>query len=203
MFSYYTITSSSANITSIAQNLNPIVNGLNNFLNGSRGATVLQGLGLASSPSLLNSVSRTIQYVIEFFIVIGFIVLLLQRKKKDFDFEYFVPCAISMLILAMCIVLPDFANSLNMTRFFHVSLFFIAPLFAVGCVELFRFAANLFGFAAKRKTQIYSFVFILLVLSSYFLFETNFVYQATGSESWSLPLSRYRLGSYYIQNLST
>jgi uncharacterized membrane protein len=196
MFSYYAITSSSANITSIAQNLNPIFNGLNSFLDpGSRGSTVLEGLGLASAPTLLNSVSRTIQYVIEFFIVIGFIVLFLQRKKKDFDFEYFVPCSIAMLILAMCIVLPDFANSLNMTRFFHVSLFFIAPLFAIGCVELFRFATNLFGFAAKRKTQIYSFVFILLILGSYFLFQTSFVYQATGSESWSLPLSRYRLGS--------
>ncbi len=36
---------------------------------------------------------------------------------------------------------------------------------------------------------------MVLLLGSYFLFQTNLVYEATGSESWSLPLSRYRLDS--------
>jgi uncharacterized membrane protein len=95
----------------------------------------------------------------------------------------------------MCILLPNFANTINMTRFYHVLLFFLAPLFAIGCVDLFRFVAKLLGVVAKRKTEIFSLIFMILILSSYFLFQTNFVYEVAGSESWSLPLSRYRLGS--------
>jgi uncharacterized membrane protein len=196
MFSWYAFTSSSANIMSIAQDLDSIAGGFSNFFNiASRGTGVLQGLGLAAAPTPLNYVSRAIAYAVEFFIVTGFLVLLLQRKKKDFDFEFFVPCLASMVIIVLCILLPNFANVLNMSRFYHVTLFFLAPLFAIGCKGLFGFAGKLLGFAAKRKTEIFSLIFMVLLLGSYFLFQTNFVYEVTGSESWSLPLSRYRLGS--------
>jgi uncharacterized membrane protein len=188
---------SSATITSINADFNYIVSGLSGFFNpASRGTGVLAGIGLNSVSSPLVVVSRTIAYGTEFFIIIGFLVLLFQRKKKDFDFEYFVPCVASMLILVMCILLPGFANTLNITRFYHILLFFLAPLFAIGCIELFRFVSKHFGFAAKRKTEIYSFILMILLLGSYFLFQTNIVYEVTGSESSSLPLSRYRLGSY-------
>ena len=196
MFSWYAITISSATLTSITTDLSYIVNSFSGFFNpASRGTTVLQGIGIAAAPTPLHSVSSAIAYATEFFIIIGFLVLLLQRKKKDFDFEYFIPCVASMLILAMCILLPSFANTLNMTRFYHVLLFFLAPLFAIGCVELFRFAGKLFRVAAKRKTEIYSLIFMVLLLGSYFLFQTNLIYEVTGSASSSLPLSRYRLGS--------
>jgi hypothetical protein len=62
-------------------------------------------------------------------------------------------------------------------------------------MELFRFAAKLLGVAAKRKTEIYSLILMTLVLGSYFLFQTNLIYEVTGSESYSLSLSRYRLDS--------
>ena len=196
MFSWYAITISSATLTSIAHDLIKTANSFSGFFNlASRGTTVLRGMGLASAPSLLASVSSAIAYATEFFIIIGFLILLLQRKKKDFDFEYFIPCLASMLILAMCILLPGFADTFSMFRFYHVLLFFLAPLFAIGCLELFRFVAKLFGGASKRKTEIYSFILMTLLLGSYFLFQTNLIYEVTGSESWSLPLSRYRLGS--------
>ncbi len=164
----------------------------------------MQGIGLAPASSPLVSVSSAIAYATEFFIIIGFLVLLLQRKKKDFDFEYFIPCLASLLLLVMCILLPFFASSFAISRFYHVLLFFLAPLFAIGCIGLFRFAAKLLGVAAKRKTEIYSLILMTLLLGSYFLFQTNLIYEVTGEESWSIPLSRYRLGSrlysdfYYV-----
>jgi uncharacterized membrane protein len=201
MFLWFFYTISSITITSIDANLSYIVSAFSAFfLPSSRGTTVLQGLGIAAASSPLDSVSRAIAYATEFFIIIGFFVLLLQRKKKDFDFEYFITILVGMLILAMCIVLPGFANTLNMTRFYHVALFFLAPLFAIGCVELFRFAAKLFGVAAKRKTEIYSLILMILLLGSYFLFQTNLIFEVAGSASSSLPLSRYRLGSMLYTN---
>jgi uncharacterized membrane protein len=194
MFSWYAITVSSATITSIAQDLSYIVSGFSNFFNlASRGTSVLAGAGLVAAPAPLNDVSRAIAYATEVFIIIGFLVLLLQRKKKDF--EYFIPCAISMLILAMCILIPNFANTLDITRFYHVLLFFLAPFFAIGCVELSRFVAKLFGVAAKRKMEIYSLILMTLLLGAYFLFQTTLIYKVTASESVSLPLGGYWLGS--------
>ena len=196
MISWFAFTVSSAVLTTAVQAANNIFSGFGNFFNpASRGTGVLQGLGLSAAPTPLNDVSRAVGYATEFFIVIGFLVLLLQRKKKDFDFEYFLPSLASMIILAMCILLPNFANTFNMTRFYHVLLFFLAPLFAIGCIELFRFATRLFGNVAKRKTEIYSLIFMALLLGSYFLFQTNFAYEVTDSPNYTLSLSRYRVGS--------
>jgi uncharacterized membrane protein len=196
MFSWFAFTVTSATMTSISADSRRIINGFVSdfFSPASRGATTLQGIGLAPTSSPLASVSSAFAYATEFFIIIGFLVLLLQRKKIDFDFEYFAPCLVSILLLAMCILLPFFGSQFGISRFYHILLFFLAPLFAIGCVGLFRFAAKLLGVAAKRKTEIYSLILMTLLLGSYFLFQTNLIYEVTGEKSWSIPLSRYRFG---------
>lgn len=195
MISWFVYTISSANIITISGSSNSILSGFSDFFNPAfRGTVVMQGIGLSSVSSPLMIASRAIAYATEVFIIIGFFILLVQGKKKGFDFEYFIPCTACLLLLVMCILLPNFALQLNMTRFYHVFLFFLAPLFAIGCMGLCRFAAKLFGVAAKRKTEILSLILITLVLGSYFLFQTSIMYEVGGDESWSLSLSRYRLG---------
>lgn len=195
MFSWFIITASSATILRIAGTEKAIISSFSDFMNPAyrSGDLVGVGIGAATHISPLYTVNRAIAYVTEFFIVIGFIVLFFQRKKKDFDFEYFIPSLASMLILVMCIALPFFASSFGIYRFYHLILFFLAPLFAIGSIGLFRFAAKLLGVAAKKKTEICSLILMTLVIGSYFLFQTNLVYEVAGVESWSLPLSRYRL----------
>jgi uncharacterized membrane protein len=195
MFSWFIFTASSVNIISIQYFLHWILGGLGDFFNPAlRGATVLKGIGAAGATSIVSSVNLAIAQATEFFIIIGFLALFLQRKKKDFDFAYFILCLASILVLAMCVLLPNFANSFGVVRFYGLVLFFLAPLFAIGCKELLSFAARLLGVAAKRKTEICSLILATLVLSSYFLFQTNLMYEVTGAESGSLALSRYRLG---------
>ena len=46
----------------------------------------------------------------------------------------------------------------------------------------------------KRKTEILVSLVLAIVLTSYFLFQSNFVYEVTGSLSYSLPLSGYKFG---------
>jgi uncharacterized membrane protein len=206
MFSWFAFTVSSATLMSTSASVKHILGGFFSdfFSPASRDAGVTRGIGLTSASSPLASVSSAIAYATEFFIIIGFLVLLLQLKKKNFDFAYFIPCLASMLLLAMCILMPYFAGAFSISRFYHILLFFLAPLFAIGCIELFRFAAKLLGVAAKRKTEIYSLILMTLVLGSYFLFQTNLIYEVTGERSWSVPLSRYRLSSrlysdfYYV-----
>jgi uncharacterized membrane protein len=190
MISWFIIESSTT-LTIIAIDSRAILSGFTDFFNPAiRGTSVMKGIGLATASSPLYGVSTAIANTTEFFIVIGFLALLLQRKKKDF--EYLIPCLVNLIILAMCILLPNLALTLNMERFYHIVLFFLAPLFAIGCIELFRFASKLLGVAAKRKTEICSLILMTLVLGSYFLFQTSIVYDVSGEESWSLPLSQYR-----------
>jgi len=195
MFSWFIITASSATIIRIAGAERGILNGFSDFLNPSSREGGLTGVGIGLTPhvSPLFTINSIIAYATEFFIIIGFIVLLLQRKKKDFDFEYFGPCLVSMIMLVMCIGLPFFGDFFGIGRFYHVVLIFLTPLFVIGCIGLFRFVAKLLGVAPKRKTEICSLILMILVLGSYFLFQTNLVYEVAGVESWSLPLSRYRL----------
>jgi uncharacterized membrane protein len=199
MFSWFVITASSATIVRIAGAERSIIGGFSDFLNpvSRSGQLVGIGIGAASHLSPLYTVGRAIAYTTELFIIIGFVALILKVKKKDLDF--FIPCLASMLILVMCIVLPNFSGQFSINRFYHVILFFLAPLFAIGCIGLFRFASKLLGVATKRKTEICSLILMTLVLGSYFLFQTNIVYEVAGVESWSTPLSRYRLNDrlYY------
>lgn len=203
MFSWYLFTSSSAIMESYALSSNRIISALGDFLlPASRSQGVLMGLGLTAAPTPLNAVSRYISYATELFIIVGFLVLVLQRKKKDFDFENILLCSACLVILAMCILLPSFASAFNVTRFYHVLLFFLAPLFAIGWIGFFRFVGRLSRFASKRKLENFCLILMVVLLGAYFLFQTNLVYEVANSESWSLPLSRYRLGpSLYTQFL--
>jgi len=194
MFTWYIYTSASTDFEAMLWTLNWIYSGLGDFFNpASRGQGVMLGLGLEQAQSTLQLVSRIVAYITQFFIAVGFLALILQRKKKDFDFEYFILFSANIAILAMCILLPNFASTLQMTRFYHILLLFLAPLFTIGCTEFL-------GFASKRKRQFYGLAFTTTLLVAYFLFQTNFMYEVTGSPSWSLPLSRYRLGIRLYSN---
>jgi len=54
-------------------------------------------------------------------------------------------------------------------------------------------AMFMFSLLSKRKEEIRVSILLLIVLIPYFLFQTNFVYEVTGSDSWSVPLSKNRM----------
>ena len=187
MFSWYVYTSGGATFNSILQFGNYVLTQAREFANPtSRGATVLRGLGLEASPSIWNSVSRVFAYLTEVLIGLGFLGLFLKRKQDPINQGYFRFVLPSMILLAALVLIPGLAGTLNITRFYHILLFFLAPLFALGGV----FIAN---FAFKRKTELVSIALALIVIVPYFLFQTNFVYEVVKSDSWSLPLSGYRM----------
>ena len=154
----------------------------------SRGGDVLRGIGMEAAPSFGHLMSRIFAYATEFFIIVGFVTLIIRRKKTMFDREYITISSLSMVLLVMAIALPNFAGSLNMTRFYHIQLLFLAPFFILGGETIFRFILNL----TPTKTQL-STALLLIVLVPFFLFQTGFVYETTRDDSWSIPLSEYRM----------
>jgi len=187
MFTWYIYTSGSASFNSILEKINYVNSQLGDFFDpASRGETVMTGMGLAESPSIWNTVSRMFAYITEAFIVFGFVALVTKRTRIHVKKEYFIFTVTAMVFLAALIVVPGLANTFNMTRFYHILLFFLAPLCVVG-------AASIVKLLSKREKKLAVYALLLFVLVPYFLFQTSFVYEVTGSDSWSIPLSGYRM----------
>ncbi|MHA2231947.1 MAG: DUF2206 domain-containing protein [Candidatus Hodarchaeales archaeon] len=197
MFSWYIFTSNSSTFDSILWFGNNVYGELGQFLNpASRGTAILSGLGLEAAPSFLNAISRVIAYFIQFLIVVGFIVMLRKKVRAKIDRVFLTFTQVAMVLLLMLILVPGLAETLNMTRFFHILLFFLAPVCLFGAGALVKF---IFRREAKLKVMI----LLLAVLVPYFLFQTSFVYEVTGSDSWlTVPLSKYRMGGLRLYGQS-
>jgi len=192
MFSWYIYTSGSASFKDILSYGNYVYSQLGQFLNpASRGSTVLRGLGIDSAPSVLNTISRAFAYLTELLIGIGFLGLITRKVTVRFGKEYLILSTIAMIFLGAVILVPGMAKTLNMTRFYHILLFFLAPLILSG-------AAVICKLASKREKEFQTTLLLLFVLVPYFLFQTSFIYEVTGSESWSLSLSGYRMSPYQL-----
>jgi uncharacterized membrane protein len=187
MFSWYIYTSRSAVFESFVDFGNHIYSQLGDFFNiESRGEAVIKGLGLEAPPTILNMLSRLFAYLTEAFIVVGFLGLITRRVKIRFDKEFYALTIIAMAFLGLLILVPGLAKTMSMTRFYHVLLFFLSPLCVVG-------AETLVSIVSKRSLEKKVSILLLIVLIPYFLFQSGFVYEITGNDNWSVPLSGYRM----------
>ena len=192
MFLWYIYTTDSAVFDSILEFGEYVFRQLGDFLDPtSRGETVLRGLGLEVPPSIWHTISRAFAYLTQAFIVIGFVELVTKRTRIHLEPEYFMFTSLAVAFLAALILVPGLANTMNMTRFYHIFLFFLAPLCVLG-------AEIIMNVVSKRKTEMMVSILLLAVLVPYFLFQTGFVYEVTGNDSWSVPLSKYRMPAYRL-----
>jgi len=138
--------------------------------------------------SVAGKIFRVLQYITQIVIVVGFFMFLRGKKRS-----YYVLATSCALLLALCIFVPGVSSILNITRFYHLSLFLLAPAFIVGGELVFR----------NLK------VVAVCILIPYFLFTSGFVFEAIKSEEitkldipYSVPLSDYRidLGGSPTQN---
>ena len=187
-FAWYIFTSAAAPFDALVDMGNYVSRNLiADFFNlEARSAPVLRGVGLAEADSLGHQIGRIFFYAAEFFILIGFLTNFLKRRKGEFTKEYTTFAAFSMVILAMAIVLPNFAASFRMERFFQLALLTVAPYCVYGGKILFRFLL-------RRKNDVIGLSLVLLVLTTLFLFQSSFIFEVTKDSSYSLPLSMYRM----------
>jgi len=197
MFTWYIYTANASVFTSFVEFGDYVYRQLGDLFNlGARDQAILQGLGLEAAPTIWNWISRAFAYLTQFLIVIGFVGVLLKRTKVRLGLEYLIFGLAAMSLLGALIVVPGLANTLNMTRFYHILLFFLAPFCVLG-------AETLVNFLFKRKRELIVVLISISILVPYFLFQTGFVYELTGTESYSLPLSLQRtnplrLYSHYV-----
>lgn len=195
-FGWYIYSSASSTFNDLVNFVNNITsNFTSEFLNPqSRGSSVLQATGLESGVGTFWHIGGTyLYYVTELLIVVGFLSLLLRKRRSFFKDEYYIMVFLNMALLVACIVVPNLATSFNMTRFYQVSLFFLAPICIVGGMDITRLLSR------KRVKEKYLLAIIVLaVIIPFFLFQTDFVYEVAKEQSVSLPLSSYRLSPYQL-----
>ena len=188
MFGWYIYTAGGSTFDSLVSFGQNIYQQLGDFSNpASRGQTVLTGLGLTAPPTIWNSISRVFAYLTEAFIVIGFVGLISRRVKTNYDLTITAFTTIFIGLLAGLILIPGFASALNMSRFYTFLLFLLAPLCVIGAEIIARIIS-------KPRTKTLTTIFLTIVLVGYFLFQTGFVYEITGTQNYSLPLSGFKSG---------
>jgi len=95
------------------------------------------GFDFAES-SVPGKVFRVFQYLTELLVVLGFVAISLRRVRYRLRCEFAACMWAAVGVVLACIVLPGFSTILNATRFYHLSLFFIAPLIVPGAEMLWR-----------------------------------------------------------------
>ncbi len=147
---------------------------------------------------------RIFQYMTQLFIIAGFIRLIFKPGKLRFTAEYIAFTVGSALLLAACIFLPYFSTSMNATRFYHISLFLLAPLCILGGEAIWLGIRALWHKASlvtmPEDNQACLRFLTLAVLIPYFLFTSGFIFEVTGHEvtdridsPYSIALSSHRV----------
>lgn len=159
--------------------------------------------------SPLHEVSTYLFLLLQGLIVIGLIGLVLRQRGLCFSQEYAAMCVASFAVLLMTILIPSFAAGLNETRFYHIALFFLAPLCITGGKFILSSAADLkakaFSFNLKAKGTLSKRVkkawllLIVILLVTFFLFQVGFIYEITGdSTPTSISLSKDRTNDWKV-----
>lgn len=185
--SWYMYVSSGALLNNVVEIGNHIINSLTTELLSpqTRDIQVMRALGLAEmrGRELSWEVARVFQWIINIFIVIGFLKIIFARKKTVLSFEHKLLSIPTIGILVFCVVLPFFASYFNMGRFYHVTLFILAPFCIFGGIYVLKFL--------HRNKDACIKLLVCLILIPYFMFNTGLIFDVTQSTATSMPLSLY------------
>ncbi|MCJ7633083.1 DUF2206 domain-containing protein [Candidatus Bathyarchaeota archaeon] len=168
------------------------------------------------APSIVSMVHRVVFYAQNLFIVAGVALLALKRTEPIINPTYRWMSIMNLLVLVLCFVIPNLALSFQLTRFYAITIIFLAPFFVIGgqgivdlTVGILQwFTGKLFHTSLHiphRKLAL-GVVSIVLVIS--FLFSVGFIDHITGNYPDSVALDKEarrsspdlneRIGYYFV-----
>jgi uncharacterized membrane protein len=200
-FSWYTFASISPTLT-LASNIDNMIQSIFTelFSPAARSSTVFTYLNPSTAESAVGLAHRLLVYMLNGFIVLGIIKLIVKRKKTPFTNEYQVISILSILILAASFVVPRFAPALNFTRFYAITMLFLAPFFGYGVKAFFELVEKAGSFLLSKSVKLHRGKQRLQTLKNLslrigttllivaFLFQVGFVNSVTGGDPRSISL---------------
>jgi uncharacterized membrane protein len=169
----------------------------------------------AAPPSIVSVIHRSIFYLEIGLMVLGIALFILKRKKTPYNPVYGVMAVASMAIMIMCIAIPAFAASLQMTRFYGITLLFLAPFFVTGGVATVGWIYNSarpmsrkLHFKLRISEKNLAIFLISIILIAGFLFDIGLIDHLTNGYPSSPSLDgqkmrvssdlNIRIGYYYL-----
>jgi uncharacterized membrane protein len=164
----------------------------------SRGSTVLKFFGVGIRTSIVNTIDLLVQYSIQLFIIVGVIGLWKQRKVVNLEFISYA--SIALFLLVSSIVIPNFAQRLNVTRIYQIALIFLSPACVLGGESLFKRLFQLLSvlttgsWHARLSNSDRNLRFAASIIILFLLFNTGFVNEIAGAapSTFSLGFNRIR-----------
>jgi uncharacterized membrane protein len=190
LLSWYIYTASGSSFSTIV-NIGRDISGA--FFSGFLNPQSVQALGLLTgvSPPLLEA-TKLLNIIFQFFIVIGIFAVLLKYEKWDLNKEYKTLSFLSLVFLFGAIAVPYFASSLNTSRFYHITLFFLAPFCIIGGLAVFnnlQKAIRTISSSIRSVSSESSLKVLCVLLVVLFLFNTRFVFEVAGASPSSMSLN--------------
>lgn len=151
----------------------------------------MRGLGVSQETiTVWRQISRALFLMTEFFILVGVIncayTLIAKRRKMSFDLEYTMLIFINFAMILFNIIVPGFAQTFLMQRFYQTTLLILAPICILG-------SKTILEHVPKLKTKNLGTILALTVLISLFIFQTEFVYALTGDYMSNMTLGINRM----------
>ncbi|MFX0132459.1 MAG: DUF2206 domain-containing protein [Candidatus Hodarchaeota archaeon] len=160
------------------------------FLNPSARSPLLTRL-LTPTPSTVTRIHRIIFYIMHILILIGFIKNVLFSENNKLNYKFKLLSILSMIFLLMCFVIPNFALSLNFTRFRAITMLFLSPYFVLGGNYLINLIDKIKYISILKSKNLH---FISFLLICFFLFQIGFFNHIMQDKpiSYTLDLNRLK-----------
>jgi uncharacterized membrane protein len=129
-------------------------------------------------------------------ILVGILVVIFKSQRAKLDSTYRILLIMSSVVLFLSLAIPNVAPALDFSRFYQLSLLFLAPCFVLGGQALIDIFANLLRQATRggflMDTHKMGTVLVCAVLVGYFLSQSGFINRVTEAAplSYSLDFSR-------------
>jgi uncharacterized membrane protein len=161
-------------------------------------------LSPTAQTNLVGLTHKILVYVVNLFIGIGAVILVFKPKKFDFQPEFRLMGILSAFILLLALTVPNFAPTLNLTRFYQIVMLLLAPLFTLGGEYLLKsirgvmkLSIPFLGRLGKFFGKEFELRTLTIVLIAFFLFQVGFINHITEGYpySYSLDFDRKKISS--------
>jgi uncharacterized membrane protein len=112
--------------------------------------------------------------------IFGLIFALKERSRLRFSNEYLAFTAAMLIVLYLCLVVPAFAASLNLSRFVQIAQIVLSVFLVIGFAGIFSIVKRLGARGASRGAISPPFKVLACFMVIVFLFNVGLVYKVAG-----------------------
>ncbi len=184
---WYYLVSNSYTYMNFIYLIGGIIGSITDLLNPSSSQGLQAVLAEFNSPARV--IEKYLYLITQFLIIIGFLSVVLKKYRKNFEDSYIAFSFCNLLVLFALLVLPNLAGSFNTSRFYALSLIFLAPYIIIGGITILRYFTDKVE-SWKSNGFEHSLKPLAVFLTIFILFNTGFAMEFSGDYSSSMVFNK-------------